>query len=525
MKKVLKILEEGNIDKVRTLFSFDVTTENEIIRKQFGVWVRYFYPKFYSSKDAPFHKDMDTAEIRLYKGGLKYLINAIFRGGAKTTRKKLFLAFCIANDRGHFRKFLKVLSKDIKNAKQIITDIFNILIQPRFRYFYPEIFEKTDEKREETMLSFTTATGIKIMAGSVGTDQRGQIQEENRPDYILFDDFETRKTLRSAVEGKAIWDNMEEARTGLSLDGSCAYLCNYVSEAGNVHKLIEKYRDKDYAKTFIIPIHVNKVPTWGARYTWEEIQRILADADDPHGEYMCNPSAGSDVFVDRNIIDRQEKKETVLESAGFKIFHKFNPSHRYAGGADIGGGVGLDSSTSVWIDFSTFPCKVVATYANNKIIPEDFGHELVRQGNAFGNPLLAPERNYGTETILILKQKYRGKIYIPVADDTAKIEKKVTKYGWHTNVATKPEMLHGLKKAVEEGHLELSDPDLIREVRSYTRNDLMDKEVDPRLTTRHFDLLVACAIAWQMKQHATAKPILQRIKKAFDPYSYSSILG
>jgi hypothetical protein len=30
----------------------------------------------------------------------------------------------------------------------------------------------------------------------------------------------------------------------------------------------------------------------------------------------------------------------------------------------------------------------------------------------------------------------------------------------------------------------------------------MDKEQDPRLTTRHFDLLIACAIAWQMKDFA-----------------------
>jgi hypothetical protein len=30
----------------------------------------------------------------------------------------------------------------------------------------------------------------------------------------------------------------------------------------------------------------------------------------------------------------------------------------------------------------------------------------------------------------------------------------------------------------------------------------MDSEVDPRLTTRHFDLLIACAIAWQMKDYA-----------------------
>jgi hypothetical protein len=27
----------------------------------------------------------------------------------------------------------------------------------------------------------------------------------------------------------------------------------------------------------------------------------------------------------------------------------------------------------------------------------------------------------------------------------------------------------------------------------------MDREQDPRLTTRHFDLLIAAAICWQMK--------------------------
>jgi hypothetical protein len=41
------------------------------------------------------------------------------------------------------------------------------------------------------------------------------------------------------------------------------------------------------------------------------------------------------------------------------------------------------------------------------------------------------------------------------------IERKEKTYGWHTNAATKPTMLMDLRKAVEDGHLELSDPDLI----------------------------------------------------------------
>ena len=51
--------------------------------------------------------------------------------------------------------------------------------------------------------------------------------------------------------------------------------------------------------------------------------------------------------------------------------------------------------------------------------------------------------------------------------------------------------------------LDLSDPDLIAELKSYTRDDLMDRDEDVRLTTRHVDLLIACAIAWQMPAFAT----------------------
>ena len=33
----------------------------------------------------------------------------------------------------------------------------------------------------------------------------------------------------------------------------------------------------------------------------------------------------------------------------------------------------------------------------------------------------------------------------------------------------------------------------------------LDRDEDVRLTTRHFDLLVACAIAYQMKNYAQVK--------------------
>jgi len=504
------ILDKEDRAEVRGLFAFDSSdTEDEVLLK-FNLWARYFFPQYFKADDAPFHRDIDRFNLAVYTGKatknlagvlevVSYFVDIIFRGGAKTTRTKLFTAYAIANDSDHKRRYIKVLSEDGANSKQFVTDIYNMLINERVRYFYPEIFEKTTEKREETMASFTTATGIKVRAGTVGTDQRGQIQEDSRPDFIIFDDIETRKTLRSAVLTQAIWDNMEEARTGLSKDGGAIYLGNYLSERGNVHKLVQPASGK---VVLIVPIRFNGKPMWDA-FTIEEINNIERNADDFAGEYLCEPSAGADIFFDRDTLDRQIKKIPKREIAGFKIFHEYDASHRYGSGHDVAGGVGLDSSTSVFVDFSTTPSRVVATYKSNAVAPDTFGDEIKNQADRFGGCIVAPENNnHGHATIGRLKQIYDNIFFTEQKETRVGMPPRVRQYGWNTNADTKPKMLFALKKAVEDGHLELSDPDLIAELRSYTRDDLMDRDEDARLTTRHFDLLMACAIAYQMKSYA-----------------------
>lgn len=497
--KVEEILEEGDPASVRALFAFDSKTEEDDVLIKFWLWSRWFFPNFFKVKDAPFHQKIDRYNLQAYRADIRSFVDIAFRGAAKTTRTKLFIAFAIANDEDHSRRYIKVLTKDLANAKQTVTDIYNFIITPLVHQYYPEIFEKTVEKREETMASFTTSTGVKVRAGTVGTDQRGQLQEDARPDFVWFDDFETRKTLRSAVETQSIWDNMEEARTGLSKDGASLYTCNYLSERGNVHKLIQPAQGK---VVLIVPIRKDGKPTWDA-YTMAEIATIEANADDFAGEYLCEPSAGSDIFFDRTRLDVQPKRSPIRTIAEFKMFYQFDPSHRYGSGHDVAGGVGLDSSASVFIDFSTLPNRVVATFKSNTIKPDTFGHEIIRECDYYGQPICAVENNKFDMCIGVLKYKDYPRIYFTEEKETrAGIPPKTRYYGWNTNSTSKPTMLFELKKAVEDGKLELSDPDLIAELRSYTRDDLMDKEEDARLTTRHFDLLIACAIAFQMRNWA-----------------------
>lgn len=498
-EELKEILHNGTIAERKYAFSFDTNTPPEVVVKKFNVFARYFYPKFFKSKDALFHKEMLLRYANLYRGFKTEFLNIGFRGCSKTTYAKLFITFCITNDKDHLRKYIKVLSEDVKNSKQVVTDIYNLLIQPRVAQHYPELFEKTDYKREETMERFTTSTGVKIISGSVGQEQRGQIQEDSRPDFLWFDDIESRNTLRSAVKTRQIWDNMQEAISGLAFGGVYTTTANYISERGNVHRLVEKSKN-----TMIVPILDKEGnPTW-SRYSKAQIENIKDTADDFEGEYMCEPSASKDVLFDRESIDRQVAKTPTKTIAGFKIFKEYNPSDRIASGHDVALGVGLDSSTSVFINFDTIPAQVVGTYYNNNIKPADFGDEVARQGQIFGQCLVAPEKNNaGVSTIDRLKQIYpMSRIHATQRKDDKIRYMTPTEFGWDTNGATKPKMLNDLSTAIEKGWLLLNDEDLIREARGYTRNDLMDPEVDARMVTRHFDLIIACAIAWQMKDFA-----------------------
>lgn len=510
--QIKKILEEGTASAVRALFEFDNQTQEEMIAKKFHLWSRYFFPKFFESPDAPNHHDGDIKRIRIYLGVAPVFLNIAYRGDAKTTRAKLFRAFVIANDISHYRKYMRVLSKDLGNAMQSVTDIYNMLISPRVKALYPEIFEKTEAKREERMGSFTTATGIKIVAETVGTDQRGAVQEQSRPDYDWYDDFETRMSLYSAVTTHKIWQNMEEAKTGLAKSGSSEYTCNYISERGNVHKLV--MRTEPQFK-LIVPIGFKEggkwIPTW-KRYTHEDIAYMEKHEDEFDGERLCKPAASKDVYFARESVDKQTEwgdvngvrqpiyKTPIDEIGGLKFWKKFRPENRTVSASDVGGGVGLDSSTNVVIDLDCIPAQVIATYRNNEIKPDAHAHVLAKQNKQyFGACYTAIEKNYGS-TNDIFKTLYPSAMIHKTQRSEGKIKYAASiEYGWETNGSTKGSMLADFCKAVEDGLLDLNDPALIEETRSYTTADLMDREIDPRMTTRHYDLLMAACIAWHVR--------------------------
>ena len=211
---LLKEVILGNdIAEKRVVFSFNGETPIEKVLIKFKLFTQTNLARYFKGKGAQFHDVMVRNLIKSYRG--ENYINLAFRGSSKTTLAKLFLVFVLLNDEDHSRKYIKILSRDIKNPKQIVTDIYNMCLE--LRGIHGDVFEKEgDKKREETMGSFTMKTGVKLTAGTVGQSQRGNIQDAYRPDWIIFDDVEDRESISSQSITEGIIARSDEAITGLA---------------------------------------------------------------------------------------------------------------------------------------------------------------------------------------------------------------------------------------------------------------------------------------------------------------------
>jgi len=498
-----------------------------VCEKSFPAFAIYYFTQYFTYKPAKFHWDFYQDCKDIVDGKLKEVAWIAFRESAKTSISKIFILWCILYKK---KNYINYDSYDKSNSEAALFDIAlalqsnkKILADFGHTYFPQKQVAGKKESKVKRMGNFITETGVKVEAFSTQEPIRGRVHGHQRPDLVIFDDVESAKTKDSMPVILKIRDHINECRTGISVDGAILYLGNYITEDGVIAYIMSVLKDRDNAVVRNIIVIKGGKPTWPDKYTMTDEEAIeinknkkknpivsleqkRRDLTDPvfETEMMNNPAKAGDNIFDRGVIDNKEKLcyEPIDVSAGFKTWAEYNPTHRYAIGADTAEGVGRDSCASVVIDFSTIPAKVIGTYANSTISPDLFGYELIRQAKIYGKCLVAPElNNTGYSTVAILGENYpENKIYKHTVRD--KVDNQETsKLGWHTNAGTKSSMIMELKTAVEEGILEIPDINLIEECKYYQIRNLKTTVKKPGMT-RHFDLLIALAIAWQMKDQA-----------------------
>jgi len=494
MDIALDHLKDNDRTKILTLLAVSDADDALTFRFKFDLFCHLFFSRYFTSPVPDFHPVIIEHMRRSYYGEIRYL-NLGFRGCAKTSLTKLFLTFVILNDRAFTRKYIKVMTRNMGNARQLVTDVYNNIVT--LKELYGDIFVREgDKKREETMGAFTTVDQRKVLAGTIGVTQRGHLQDAYRPDWIIFDDVEDRESIQSLAQTEATINRIDEAISGLSADGSWMCNGNYISEEG----VIQWFFNKPSVLVDKIPImREDGSPTWPERYDKEKIRILQGDAEDFWGEYMADPSRSDSSFFDRSRVDADLDacKQPTFESAGVKYWDSYQPHHKYGIGADTSEGIGKDANTFALWDFGTFDgdvARLVGTYFNNRIPPDLFGHELVRVGREFGNCIIAPENNNTGHATIATMRGYPN-IYTERKEGSRTLRVSET-FGWRTTRKSKPAMLFEFRKDYNDGKIKIYDKNVLKEMRSYTTADLTDTKVG--LVTRHFDLFMACFVKGTM---------------------------
>ncbi len=518
-------------EKIDLLLNGTTDERKYACSKSLLLFAVYYFPEYLTYRIPDFHYDFYDDFEGLANGSLKEASWIAFRESAKTSIAKIGLVWLIAYGK---KKYINVDSYDKENAERILFDVVLALqTNTRLKVDFGELYNVTRNKDESTMKrisNFVTNNKVRVEAHSTQESVRGRLHGNQRPDFFLLDDVETSKTVDSVPVTQKIIAHIDEMKTGLASNGSILYLGNFIIENGTVAYIMRSVEGSGGKVRFVPVVDKRGVIAWAGKYVKTDAEAVEINADLPaekrkisleskkrelnaggkrvyEVEMLNDPIAAGSAFFDRRIIDRllTQTEEAKENRAGFLVWRNYNPSHRYAIGADTAMGQGRDANSSVAIDFSTSPALQVGSYANNEIPPDQFAHELKRQANMFGTCLLAPETNAqsGGTCLTTLKMIYDiGKIYRKRDDQKAE-NVVVDKLGWETNGKTKHDILFGIKSGVEDGTLVILDERILKEMRSFTYSDADNLgSTKQDLSTNHWDLLIACAITWEMRKYA-----------------------
>jgi len=233
----------------------------------FLLFALYYFQNYFHYPIADYHKEFGKDVHDLLDGKIRECAWIAFRESGKTSFAKMAICYMIA-----FKKkgYINVDSADKENAERILFDVvYELTNNKRLLADFNTLYSKKkapDEIKQTRINNFVTENGIRVEAHSTQESVRGRVHRDQRPDFMLLDDFETNKTKASKAYTKQIRDHITEAMSGMSPDGCILYLGNYITEYGNVQYLMDRAVEDDKIRIRNIPVIENDEPTWPAKY-------------------------------------------------------------------------------------------------------------------------------------------------------------------------------------------------------------------------------------------------------------------
>jgi hypothetical protein len=191
-----------------------------------------------------------------------------------------------------------------------------------------------------------------------------------------------------------------------------------------------------------------------------------------------------------------------------KVWQAPDPKGVYVIGADVAEGLDHGDFSSAHVVLANTG-EVVAHW-HGHFPPDLFAQELVKLGFWYNTALIAPEaNNHGLTVVTALRAAHYPKMFRSRSLATVKREPQ-QRFGWYTNVATKPILIDELVANLRDGSLRLYCGSTKAELETYTRDAKGRMKGSP-----HDDRVISLAIANQMLKYAFVKPYFEKPVEEF----------
>ena len=208
-------------------------------------------------------------------GTLKKLL-AIPREHAKTTLVKLAIVLFV---RYSPLSFVAYVSNTAPVAMNAIRDVKDFLMSPKdHELFGPARLVRSSEQDNLFVIDITVPhtmvpKRVLLKAFGQGTQIRGFVYENKRPDLLVYDDIESRDTVESELQQRRL-DNWATgtALKAMGRRGVCIFIGNMI---GDTSLLARLSKDKEWNPTVLGSIIKTKsgeiVPLWPGRWSMEAL--------------------------------------------------------------------------------------------------------------------------------------------------------------------------------------------------------------------------------------------------------------
>ena len=175
------------------------------LEKDYAKWFSVMFPQYAKSECAWFHKKL--AKL-LIENDICNLLAEIYRSGAKSVHLCMGIPLYLYVT-GKLN-FMLLIGQTEPKAKKLISDIqAQLTHNRRFIHFYGKKFKFGDWASGD----FTTTDGAKFVAMGIGQSPRGIREGDQRPDYIVVDDVDTKERCnndkRSKDAAEWVWEDLK----------------------------------------------------------------------------------------------------------------------------------------------------------------------------------------------------------------------------------------------------------------------------------------------------------------------------